>query len=116
MDNRIKNLWLEALRSGEYKQTNGTLHRLKHFDSIPERHCCLGVLCDLAVKDGLPVEVKARIEYVEYDDESCTLPSRVIKWAGLTYNDLFIGNKRLSEYNDEGASFDQIADLIEKHL
>ena len=39
-------LWLDALRSGEYKPGRGQLR------TVNERFCCLGVLCDLAAKDG----------------------------------------------------------------
>lgn len=37
--------WVKALRSSKYKQAQGQLKKDDGF-------CCLGVLCDLAVKDG----------------------------------------------------------------
>ena len=40
MDADLKAKWLEALRSGKYEQTQGTLRDGDAF-------CCLGVLCDL---------------------------------------------------------------------
>jgi len=40
MNPRIKQRWLDALRSGEYKQTMENLQDMNGF-------CCLGVLCDL---------------------------------------------------------------------
>lgn len=45
IDERYKPLidqWIEALRSGEYKQGQGTLY-------CHNRFCCLGVLCNLQV-------------------------------------------------------------------
>lgn len=41
MDKELKAKWVEALRSGKYKQGRS---RLKHAG----RHCCLGVLCEVA--------------------------------------------------------------------
>lgn len=44
----IKTKWLEALRSGKYTQSKGTLWRT---ETVTETdivgHCCLGVLCDI---------------------------------------------------------------------
>lgn len=45
MDQELKAKWVEALRSGEYKQCKGTL-----FDGVA--YCCLGVLCKVAGRDG----------------------------------------------------------------
>lgn len=44
MDQRIKQLWLVALRSGKYEQG-------KRFLRAGEQYCCLGVLCDLAATE-----------------------------------------------------------------
>lgn len=41
MKNVTKEEWVVALRSGEYKQGPGALHR-------GDKFCCLGVLCDLS--------------------------------------------------------------------
>jgi hypothetical protein len=40
MNQELKAKWVEALRSGEYKQTTGELH-----DRATDSYCCLGVLC-----------------------------------------------------------------------
>lgn len=42
---QVYELWIEALRSGKYKQARNTIKRGDSF-------CCLGVLCDLSRKDG----------------------------------------------------------------
>ena len=42
---QVLKLWIKALRSGEYKQTQGLLR-------VKNSFCCLGVLCDLQRKDG----------------------------------------------------------------
>lgn len=44
MNPRIKQLWLDALRSGDYEQGTGRLR-------TGNRFCCLGVLCDLHSKE-----------------------------------------------------------------
>ena len=40
MNKDIKQKWVKALRSGEYKQGSRFLH-------YEDKFCCLGVLCDL---------------------------------------------------------------------
>lgn len=44
MNPRIRDMWAEALESGEYCQGNGRLR-------FNKKHCCLGVLTDLYVKE-----------------------------------------------------------------
>lgn len=136
MNPRIKQLWLGALRSGEYKQAKKSLR--DGTDDGPDYFCCLGVLCDLAVQDGaLPAPHKDGTETWTYggqfwdenrqgydDDTSWSaLPVRVQDWAGLHAADPVIWTERdtyrnnsLAEINDSGASFDLIADLIEEEL
>ena len=54
MKPEIQAEWVAALRSGEYKQGTGVLR------SEANEFCCLGVLCDLAVKAGVAVEVQQK--------------------------------------------------------
>lgn len=127
MDQERKAQWVAALRSGEYKQGAGRLHRVINGEEL---FCCLGVACDLAWRDGAvdrepstggvymafryegmdcypPVEVRerfdtdeVRINVFEYEDS-----------AGNQYAE------RLDELNDEvGLTFSQIADLIERWM
>ena len=52
MNQKIKERWVKALRSGKYKQGKGWLRK----SSGPKKKsefCCLGVLCDLAVKSKI---------------------------------------------------------------
>jgi len=46
MKQHIKEKWLNALRSGEYLQGKDSLQ------PAPNSFCCLGVLCDIAIKEG----------------------------------------------------------------
>lgn len=129
MNTEIKTKWLEALRSGEYKQGK---NMLRHEDTF----CCLGVLCDIHSKETgnqwkfVPESEGEGIwkEQKHYDYLNCTqfLPTVVSEWAGLTGESMGYQNagvflnegkqEHLSTLNDEGKSFDAIADVIEKHI
>lgn len=51
MTNReVVKKWLEALESGKYDQ--GTL-TLRDNTVLPNKYCCLGVLCDIVAKEGV---------------------------------------------------------------
>ena len=114
MNKVIKQKWIAALRSGEYKQGKGQLHNSKG------EFCCLGVLCDLAVKEGV-VQKTAGDSDLHYDGATLTPPPSVQKWAGSDLScldiDTVVGieEEYYTELNDDGDSltFDQIADLIE---
>jgi hypothetical protein len=87
----VKALWLTDLRSGEFTQGKGMLR------STENEYCCLGVLCERAVREGIippPVlktyyinsdnDITDRYEYGTGDDASTgTLPNAVREWAGL---------------------------------
>ncbi len=52
MDPMYKKLWVNALRSGEYRQGSGHLKKLKHkADKTEIQHCCFGVLCEVLAKE-----------------------------------------------------------------
>lgn len=118
MDQTIKAQWVAALRSGEYEQGRGTLH-----NPVANEYCCLGVLCDLAVRAGVDVLVRKLNTLTEYDDMAGSLPYQVWEWAGLDSNDPEIAQLRdpegfyywdeASTLNDGGVPFTQIADLID---
>jgi len=111
MNEQVKEKWLSALRSGDYKQTKSCLHKGDGF-------CCLGVLCDLYGKEH-NVEwklVDAGI-YYEFQDKKAILPLSVIEWAGVEDdNPEICGETPLSRLNDTGYTFNEIADIIEEHL
>jgi hypothetical protein len=132
MDQAIKAQWTAALRSGEYQQGTGQL-RADDADGTPW-FCCLGVLCELAVKAGvipIPSAASTRMDYWygEGDEENnATLPPRVHDWAGLGSeafpdNPLVtvreVGGKTshvLAELNDALCPFSEIADLIDEQF
>lgn len=83
----IKAQWVAALRSGEYEQGKGVLREIDN-DGTLGGYCCLGVLCDLAVKAGVIPEPTIKTydhgpKEVLYDEADAILPSSVAEWAGL---------------------------------
>lgn len=114
MNPTIKKEWVAALRSGEYEQGTGYLRSGNEF-------CCLGVLCDIALRKGI-VYMWRNLGYTYFGTDSNSsylqLPAPVVRWAELDAADPRIeDHQALSYYNDTaGYSFDEIADLIEEKL
>lgn len=113
MNPDIKAQWTAALRSGEYKQGQGGLRNPQD-----DTFCCLGVLCDLAVKAEVDVEVEGGVNWVGYDGFSGLLPNSVQEWAGLDTCDPELAWSfgywdEASTLNDSGVPFTQIADLVD---
>ena len=104
MDPEIKAEWLRELRSGENRQCVWRLHNKSG------AFCCLGVLCDI-VYDG-------DWEWCEDGNSWCVEgkrglpPVSVLNQASL-YEDKV---EKLAGMNDQGATFDEIADYIEREL
>ena len=112
---QVQKKWIKALRSRNYKQTNGVLH-------FEEGFCCLGVLCDLAVKAKvIPAPTEDDYGGVTYgkkgDSYDTLLPKAVKRWAGLkSSNGCYVKDDivfSLDELNDDGMSFAMIANIIE---
>jgi hypothetical protein len=97
--------WVDALRSGKYRQTVKVLRNVFGY-------CCLGVACEVAIKNGLQLKVEGDL----FDGKGSWLPERVTKWLGL--HDACgkpDSGPALTELNDMGKSFSEIADYIEEH-
>lgn len=130
MDPQAKAEWIAALRSGDYAQGEGSLR-------YGGDYCCLGVLCDLKKSDtsywqnarfvhngsvgagvlpfGLAMELNTRGNTDLYGQLENTLSINPVFYVGkdkcgedVTYS--------LAELNDEGFTFDQIADIIDYFL
>lgn len=104
MNPSIKEKWVAALRSGNYKQTQ---ERLRDESG----HCCLGVLCEVFdptrwLPDGS--------NYYEYqgDPSDINLPYTVKYEVGINSDN----EDTLMEMNDSGKTFTEIADFIEKEM
>ena len=110
MNKEVKKRWLEALRSGKFKQAQGFLHL---FDkSRHHTYCCLGVLCKT---EGLQASKNTcSVGYSFEGEESCTgIPSKFLEKIGLQqYNE-----STLINMNDgDKLNFTEIANWIETNL
>lgn len=133
-----KRLWLEALRSGRFKQGQ-TMLAADHGDGM--QFCCLGVLCEVAIEAGLDLTRTERKTPLGFEtrslayngDHSVMPPIEVWNWAYGT--DVGVGQVVISEpvegdsadehlvvkelatlNDDEGWTFEMIADAIEESL
>jgi len=124
MNSNVKQKWIAALKSGEYKQGR---YKLREDDN----YCCLGVLCSLYANDtdenckwcGISIgeNIKWYFRTTGENDRTATLPKAVIEWAELNNDDPEVvveydGLIALSKLNDRGTSFDVIAKLIDEQL
>lgn len=108
--------WVDALRSGNYTQGKNRL-RLMGKPGQPDQFCCLGVLCDV-VKDrveGAEWTKKYDEESFMFDRSSAFLPISVYKLVGMRSVGGVIASTALFKMNDEGISFNDIADFIEEN-
>jgi len=108
MNNDVKAKWIKALRSGKYKQTQGTLKDKHGF-------CCMGVLCDLYDTNGWG-EPKSLGSY-RFLGETGLPPKIVSLWADLNvHQKQRRSDKELYQLNDMGSTFLEIADIIEEEF
>lgn len=107
--------WVSALRSGKYEQGQEYLNSQNKF-------CCLGVLCEVAKKNGveLKIEVDEEDNTVSYNGSNGVLSKPVMNWAGIqnicgSYINSRNQEMTLTGLNDtQRMSFKQIANIIEK--
>ena len=103
MDQTIKNKWVEALRSGTYKQAKNRLRTSKGF-------CCLGVLCDVVDSTKWAEGNPFFAPHYFYNGWSGLLPQDIQAAAKLDKEDAQI----LMDANDvEDWTFDDIATYID---
>lgn len=93
-------LWVEALESGEYKQGKGKLVKLM---TSERRYCCLGVACDLYIKEYPRSRFASefrRFGTLQREGEVCA--PIVQKWLGLRTNRGVYNGGSLARLNDVG--------------
>lgn len=147
----VKKLWLDALRSERYAQAQKRLMK-PEYEGKPKA-CCLGVLCDVMMKEGLiegewksvSLMGETRLSFVTPNGSNTLLPPEDVIRAAfdmpkeafdrsvvtvhrtfatkLRNNSKFCRgvllddhDARLFELNDNGASFAEIADIIEEKM
>jgi hypothetical protein len=126
VNEKTKNLWIKALKSGEFEQIRGRLHD-------GQGYCVLGVLAALAMNEGVCTFGPRNV----FDGRSSTLSYNIMKWAEIGLDDeldeldekqpylqpgagqiklKYKGKETsIAELNDSGLSFEQIAEVIEKY-
>lgn len=96
MDKKLKAKWVKALRSGKYEQ-GGLV--LRHENA----YCCLGVLRHINdPKDNESSDI----------EPGAMLSDKQLKRFGFGPRTA----EKLADMNDEGISFNEIADYIERNL
>ncbi len=109
MNPSIKQAWTKALRSGDYQQGKENLCSNGQF-------CCLGVLTDLYIKETNQQWHHDVGGCYSFETEGGILPFSVQLWAGIDGPNPYVGGNHVTTWNDDGASFEELADLIEAHL
>lgn len=103
---------VKRLRSGEYAQGNSALRR-KTKGGGPDRFCCLGVMCEIAVEEGVLTRMDAEVPGTSYaysttgENEAYTayLPPSVVEWAGMVSDQEKEASHEEYHYEERG-SFD----------
>lgn len=124
MNKDIQARWTARLREHPELQGKGYLRK-------GDKRCCLGVLCDIAVEDGVITAEQDASGVWYYDGASGLLPHSIQRWAGLgSSNPVFSpdgyavtlnedGQRdyfSLANANDGGTTFAVIADIIDEQL
>lgn len=109
--------WVDALRSGKYQQG-------KTYLQTKNGYCCLGVVCRVAIADGVELEAtESEFDDVVYFGGSAHfLPRQVQEWLGTDTDNVEFrdenGDRILATYaNDNAArnySFNDIANMLEE--
>lgn len=102
----VKALWVDALRSGKYKQIYCSLYR----KDKPGCHCAMGVLHKVAA-EALGID-----DVVVEDEVLRDFAFEPTDWKIDTIWGPVINGWSVASINDSGLPFPQIADLIESYL
>lgn len=116
MNKKIKEQWVKALRSGDYRQGRALLF-------ANGCYCCLGVLCDIAPvgrwEEDISLSTNTGAVFYEVDNTiGCSVPPLgILQWADLGLDPDDDPVTHLVELNDHlNYDFNQIADWIEENL
>lgn len=106
MDATLKARWVATLRSGNFKQSKQMLRDDKN------RCCCLGVLCDLVKPNGWARRDSFGTGTWHHGMGDLYPSWSLMQKIGLDEDT----GRRLAGMNDNGQSFDEIADFIERNV
>ena len=119
MNPEVKPKWIAMLRSGKYRQGYSALRNSN------DEFCCLGVLCELAVEEGIigpPTSRKLENTYYSFGNKEQgnfgTLPPEVVEWAGIDCVGTIAQKQTSLAWLNDGLeyTFERIADVIEEHF
>ncbi len=103
--------WLAALRSGGYEQTVGVMK-----SSVTGGYCCLGVACELDQRITNPEDEDGIFNFdgqiVSAISAAIVVDDSATPWSWMTPDQGFA----LSQMNDNGSTFTEIADAWEAGL
>jgi hypothetical protein len=100
---KVKDKWVAALRSGDYKQGRNKMR------SFEDEFCCLGVLCDIVDKSTWRPYNHG---YYKHDGVASLPSDSIRKEVKITDTQV----SELAELTDSGKDFKEIADYIEENL
>ncbi len=109
MNPEIKQKWIDALRSGRYKQSR---YALRSVGSNDKSYCCLGVLCDIIDPKGW---VGSNYQMFYYNGEIVMnyLPQTLMENLEIQTSNM----GELVKLNDSNSyNFNEIANYIETNL
>ena len=117
----VKERWLKALKSGEFRKTKGQLARRRKKKNGGYNHCCLGVLCEI---EGLE-KTKVNRTSVDWDEASdgltyelngsesaLVLPFNLKLEVGINEEQ----EVELTNLNDSTKTWDEVIKYIEEKL
>ena len=118
MDKKIKAKWLKALRSGDYDQTEGALCRVLDTGAA---YCCIGVLVEIVRGEDIWEDTAIGSTALAMGNGPRYTPNESFYGeVGIKEGyDESLGRKTISKVialNDNGKSFEEIAEVIEKEL
>ena len=116
MKPEVHKAWIDALRSGEFKQCRNAMTFLEEDGTFS--HCCLSVLNTIGQKANPDLNLRM-VEGYWIDNELISPASRIAKslveWAGLTDQYFEIGDHIPAGLNDlDELTFEEIADILER--
>ena len=123
MNKRVKEMWVAALRSGDYLPNSGGamyVYEYNNFEGKPKWHYCpLGVLNNLRILEiqsdpGTSMNMKPMHQW-----DGSVLPKDTRDWAELPACPkvkIYFDEVTISGLHDYGVPFTTIADLIEEQL
>ena len=111
----LQKKWLEALRSGKYKQGGGMLR------SQNDEFCCLGVACEVIGLEAVITDPSSDCHSYGAERSGGYAPRevrealRLYSASGFPHGASTPGLRPLADMNDEGQTFAEIADHLEKY-